>query len=131
MPYILENLYVLSVGAIIALTGIGFAYLYGRNTKQFSWREYTALLMGPSLAVLLHSYFIDIKILYLYVVSAVVGFLLEFLLGFLYHQTLNRKLWTYDTEAYAIWNGYTSLLTFPMWGIAGVVFWHLSKIVGL
>ena len=131
MPYILENIYVLSIGTGITLLGIGFAYLYGRNTQQFRWQEYLALLLGPHIAVVLQAHFIDIKIIYLYAVSAVVGFLLEFLLGFFYHQTLNKKLWVYDSEAYAIWNGYTSLLTFPMWGLAGVIFWHLGKIVGL
>jgi uncharacterized membrane protein len=115
---------------LIVIVGVYLAYLYGRNTKEFHWSEYIALLAALTLIVFLKAYLIDIKILYLYLLSAIVGFILEYSLGLAYHKTLNRKLWVYDSHAYSL-SGYTSWLTLPMWGIAGVIFWTVGKIVGL
>jgi len=114
----------------VALTFFGFylAYRYGRKTKRFKWSEYMALLIWPVLFVLAFAYFVDVKILSLFLVSCFVGFVLEYILGFAYHKTLNKKLWTYKRLSL---NGYTSLLSIPFWGVAGVVFWFLSKMVGL
>lgn len=52
----------------------------------------------------------------------------ELVVGFVYHKTLNRRLWQYNRLSVG---GYTSVLSIPMWGIAGVVFWALSKLLGL
>jgi hypothetical protein len=125
-----ELVHIFLIGVLVSVVGVYVAYLYGRNTLEFRWSEYSALLAAPTLVVLAQAYLLDIKILYLYVVSAVVGFVLEYSLGYTYHKVLNRKLWIYDSESYAVC-GYTSWLTLPMWGIAGVLFWNLSVFVGL
>src|SRR3989344_5915283 len=122
---------ILVLGAIfVAITLISFyiAYLYGRKTKRFRWREYIAIVIWPIVAVAGFAYFIDTKVLSLFVTSAVFGFVLEYILGLTYHKALNKRLWSYDRLSVG---GYTSLLTLPIWGIAGVVFWFLSKMVGL
>jgi uncharacterized membrane protein len=113
---------------VINLLGFYLAYLYGRKTKQFRRRGYIAIIILPIMSVIALAYFIDFKILYLFIASLFVGFGLEYLLGLTYHKTLNEKLWEYKRLSV---NGYSSLLSIPIWGIAGVIFWFISKLVGL
>jgi len=56
---------------------------------------------------------------------ALVGTFLEWLIGFFYHKIVGQKLWTY--HRYSL-SGYTSLLSIPLWGLAGALFWLLAKI---
>jgi uncharacterized membrane protein len=124
-----DKLIFLGVIFILAsLIGFYLAYLYGRKTKRFQWNEYLALLVVPTLFVIALAYYVDTRILSLFLVSAAVGFLLEYIIGLAYHKTLNRRLWTYQRLSVC---GYTSLLSIPIWGVAGVIFWFLSKMVGL
>jgi len=113
---------------IITFAGFYFAYLYGRHTKQFRWREYFAIIILPIIFVLLLSYMYGEKILVMFLVSAFVGFGLEYLIGLAYEKTLNKKLWVYNRMSVG---GYTSVLSIPLWGVAGVFFWFLSKMIGL
>lgn len=112
----------------ISLAGLYLAYLYGRKTKKFRWSEYIAIIIWPFLFVLTLVYYIDAKILILFIVSCFAGSILEYILGFAYHKTLNKKLWVYKHLSL---NGYTSLLSIPIWGMTGVIFWFLGKLVGL
>ena len=123
----IESLYpaFLLMGSVL---GIYLAYLYGRKTKRFLWREYFALLSAPILGSLGLAFFYGTKIIYFFLVCGLVGFILEYNIGKAYHKTLNRRLWTYGK--YSV-GGYTSPLTFPMWGICGIVFWMLSRSMGL
>ena len=111
-----------------SLLGFYLAYLYGRKTKQFRWIEYFALISAPVTACLSLSFFYGSAVLYFFAISCVVGFTLEYTIGLAYHKTLNRRLWTYGK--YNI-GGYSSLLTFPLWGVAGTVFWLVARSIGL
>ena len=82
----------------------------------------------PVICSLSLSYFFGSKIVLLFVKSAIIGIVLEYGLGIVYHKTLNRRLWSYDKFSLG---GYTSWLTIPMWGVAGVIFWLIGKTVGL
>jgi len=113
---------------LFSVSGMYGAYLFGKKTKNFRWSEYIALMAAPVIATLSLSYFYGKQIVYLFFVSAIAGFVLEYLLGLAYHKTLNKRLWTYDRLAI---DGYTSFLTFPMWGVAGISFWLISRFVGL
>src|SRR3989344_6794194 len=127
--FLMTNLHLLGVIFLgITLTGFYLAYLYGRKTKIFVWKEYIAILIWPTLLVLTLAYFIDKNIIILFLISSIIGFCLEYLLGLTYHKTLNKRLWRYDKFSV---KGYTSWLTLPIWGIAGVIFLFLSKIAGL
>ncbi len=129
--YLDESFMKFTIGSILFVTvGFYLAYRFGRNKTSFTWSAYIALLLPPTLVVLWYAYYVNIKVLVLYAVSAIVGFMAEYILGFTYHKVLNRKLWKYDTDAYAVAE-YTSWLTLPMWGIAGFVFWMVAKIAGL
>lgn len=114
----------------LVVLGTYLTYLYGQKKSGFGWQKYIALLFTPTAIMAVLAFVIGIKILYLYLVSALVGFGLEYFLGFTYEKVFHRKLWTYDATAYSI-GEHTSLLTLPMWGLAGVVFWSLGKILGL
>ncbi len=108
--------------------GFYIAYIYGRETKRFRWSEYIVMIMFPIICVLVMVYFYGIKILNLFVVSCFAGFFLEYIIGLAYHKTLNKRLWVYDRLSV---QGYTSLLSIPLWGIGGVTFWFISKMIGL
>jgi hypothetical protein len=127
----MENLILLGITcSIVTLVGFYLAYLYGRKTKQFRWSEYTAIIIWPLLSVLIFAYYVDTKILILFIISSFVGFISEYTLGLVYHRTLNRRLWYYD-DKFSVPGEYTSWLTIPLWGSAGIVFWFLGKIIGL
>lgn len=113
---------------LIILVGFYLAYLYGRKTKQFHWNEYIAIIILPVILIFALSYFVDARITVLFFVSCFLGFVFEYLTGLVYHKALNKKLWEYSRFNV---KGYTSFLTIPLWGIAGVAFWFLSKMVGL
>jgi len=112
----------------IVLMGFYLAYVYGHKTRKFRWSEYIAIIIWPVLCVILMAIFIDIKVLVMFLISSGIGFILEYILGFTYHRVLNKRLWKYKRLSVG---GYTSLLTIPIWGVAGVVFWLLSKMIGL
>lgn len=113
---------------LITLLGFYLAYLYGRKTKRFRWSEYIAIIILPIILVIVLAIIVDSRILSLFVVSCAVGFFLEYLVGLVYHKTLNRRLWEYKRLSI---NGYSSLLSIPIWGVAGCVFWFIGKMLGL
>ena len=113
---------------IISFIGFYLAYLYGRKTKRFKWSEYIAILIAPMLSILLFAYFINARIIILFLISSFAGSILEYGVGLTYEKTLNKKLWIY--QQFSI-DGYTSLLSIPIWGIAGVIFWFLGELIGM
>jgi len=125
----MNNINLLGTIFILAtLSGFYLAYLYGRKTKIFRWSEYIAIIIWPLLAVVGFAIFVDVKMLSLFFVSCAVGFLFEYLVGLVYHRTLNKRLWTYNRLSV---QGYTSLLSIPLWGVAGILFWLIGKMIGL
>lgn len=105
----------------VSLFGFFLAFLYGRKTKNFKISEYLAILVGrPLIGVCLLIYIYGIRILMLFLESSIVGFIFEYLFGAIYHKVLNKRLWNYYRFSL---NGYTSFLSLPLWGIAGIVFW--------
>lgn len=127
----MEILTFLSIPHISLFAGILaclVAYWYGKGVKKFRWSEYIALVLAALVPVGLQLPLYGWPLVQLFVVSMVAGFLAEYLFGLLYHQTLNKRLWTYSK--YTL-NGYTSYLTIPFWGAAGVFFFVLAKTIGL
>lgn len=86
------------------------------------------MIIVPFLFVIYLIIFVNIKILYLFIYSAIIGFIAEGFVGFVYDKVLNKRLWTYNRFHI---KGYTSFLSIPLWGIAGVAFWFISKLAGL
>lgn len=112
----------------LSLVGFYLAYLYGRKTKKFRWSEYLAIIILPLACISFLSYLEGFKILILFILSCFVGFALEYIVGLTYHKTLNERLWKYNRFGFG---GYTSFLSLPLWGIAGIVFYFLGKMIGL
>ncbi|MDP2930301.1 MAG: hypothetical protein Q8N56_01685 [bacterium] len=111
----------------VSVIGFFLAYLYGRKTTDFRWGEYLAIIAAPILFIVFMAIYFDKKILSVFVASAIVGFILEGIVGFVYEKVIGKRLWTYN---YLSVRGHTSILSIPIWGIAGVVFWFVSKLVG-
>lgn len=65
-----------------------------------------------------------LSVLQVYLVFALVGTFLEWIIGFMYRQIVGEKLWSYHRYAIA---EYTSFLSIPIWGLAGVLFWVLAQ----
>lgn len=124
----LHTLFLGLIFAALGLFGLLAAYLYGRTTKVFKWREYLAMLILPLLFIVYLVFYVDRFLLLMFFASALIGFIAEGIVGLAYHQILGKRLWTYGRLSV---NGYTSLLSIPLWGIAGIVFWFVSKLVGL
>ncbi|OGZ10521.1 MAG: hypothetical protein A3D67_03180 [Candidatus Lloydbacteria bacterium RIFCSPHIGHO2_02_FULL_51_22] len=112
----------------VSLCGFYCAYLYGHKTKKFIWKEYVILLAAPVLSIIGMAYFLNPRIGTLFIAGSALGFFLEYAIGFAYHKTLNERLWTYNRMSIG---GYTSVLSIPIWGVGAVIFWFLSKAVGL
>lgn len=96
------------------------------KTYHFNTGRYIYYLITPVTALTFA--FIattSIKLLYVFFVFSLLGTFLEWLAGFAYHMIVGQKLWTY--HRYSI-GGYTSLLSMPLWGIGGVLFWLLVQI---
>ena len=112
----------------ICLIGFYLAYLYGRKTKKFRWSEYVAIMIWPLLSVAGLAFYTGWKVINLFIISMIIGTCFEYLFGLVYEKTLNKKLWEYN---YLSIHGYTSLLSIPLWGVAGIIFWSLGKMIGL
>lgn len=107
------------------LIGLFLAYLYGRHTKNFLWREYFAILAFPLLGIIglvLKLGWVPLKI---FVAASLIGPILEWLVGFFYHKTMGSHLWLY--ERYPLPGRYTSWLTLPIWGMGLLLFWLILK----
>lgn len=68
------------------------------------------------------------KLFLVFLYSAILGTLLEFLLGKFIYSIFGVKIWTYKHGALG---RYTSIYSFPYWGAAGIVFATIGKLVGL
>lgn len=95
------------------------------ETNNHSLRRYIFLLVFPMLAVIIEVVREGLIPLKVFLVFSLVGTFLEWLIGFSYHQVVGQRLWTY--HKFSI-KGYTSLLSVPLWGMGGVLFWLPAKV---
>src|SRR3989304_2691959 len=104
------------------LTGKGF------RDYHFSFVRYLFVLLPPLVATI---YLVLVgneegTLLKLFLIFAIIGTLLEGLVGFVYQMTVGHRLWSY--HRYAI-GGYTSLLAIPYWGFVGVLAYALINLI--
>lgn len=123
-----KDIYLGFIFLLVNLIGFYLAYLYGHKTKNFRWSEYFAIIIWPVVCIFALAYIYGPQVLSLFIFSSFLGFFFEYIIGLTYEKTLNKRLWEYKKFSVG---GHTSLLSIPMWGIAGVIFWFLSKMVGL
>jgi uncharacterized membrane protein len=111
---------------LVSLLGFYFAYLYGHRAKTFKFRVFLAFLGAPIICCIYLISIYGFKLIIFFVSSAIVGSILEYIVGFVYHQIFHKRLWVYSN--YNL-HGYVSYLGIPIWGTAGMVFWLLGKIL--
>lgn len=101
-------------------------YITKKHFKKyhFSAGRYIFLLLFPLAATLFLASRVGFKLINVFIAFAIVGPLIEWLIGFSYEMVVGHKLWSY--YRYNI-NSYTSFLAIPLWGLAGVLFWLLAQ----
>jgi hypothetical protein len=99
----------------------------GKKLKKnyFSWSKYFFMLIPISIAIALYTFKFGSSITKVFMIFSIIGTCFEWAIGFLYHQIMGQRLWTYHN--YSI-QGYSSFLTIPLWGTAGVLFWLLAQV---
>ena len=90
-----------------------------------TWLKYLVLMIFPWFAVVMVFRQLGLIVFNVYFAFSFLGAFFEWLIGFSYHQIVGERLWTY--HKYSI-NGYTSWLSLPLWGLAGVLFWLFALV---
>ena len=117
------------VGFVLEVLSVKlFYYITKEHYKihHFTFGKYFLLLLFPLLAILFASFVEGLTILKVFVFFAIIGDVMEFLIGWAYDKVVGQRLWTY--HKYSIFR-YTSFLSLPLWGILGIVFWLLANAV--
>lgn len=98
----------------------------GKNGKMnvFSYSKYLLMLIPPFLGLVILTAKVGPDPLKMFLISVVIGPILEWFIGYFYHLFSGERLWTYHKLSIS---GYTSWLSLPFWGNAGVLFWLLAK----
>ena len=94
--------------------------------KHFTFIRYLFLILFPVIGVLVSTFIEGITALKMFLLFSLLGPIFEWCIGYSYRAIVGQKLWTYNR--YSI-SGYTSVLTLPLWGFAGILFYYLAKIV--
>jgi uncharacterized membrane protein len=120
---------------LIAIGGllleVAFKKIYYQLTDNhykihhFSAGKYIFFLTLPLLATALLGVWYGRSIIVVFMTFALVGTFLEWLIGWSYYQIVGEQLWSY--HRYSI-GPYTSLLSMPLWGVGGGLFWLLAHI---
>lgn len=113
---------------LINLIGAFIAVWYGRRTEGRRWSEYFVMILWPILGTIVLSYYEGWQILLFFLVCMIIGFILEIRLNQNFEKILGEKFYIYKKITY---KGYSSLLSLPFWGAAGIVFLIIAKILRL
>jgi len=109
------------------VVGFWLAYQYGKDTTQFKWSEYFATLIVPYIGLGILVWYEGRWILGYYVATCFAGNIAEHVGGWAVHKILGHRLWTYHRLTMG---GYTSALSWPYWGMIGIVFLGIYKLFG-
>lgn len=119
----------LVIGGVLleVLISQGYYVLTKKHYKKYHYSlgRYLFLLLFPLLATTYILTTTGVKLLNIFLVFALIGTFLEWMVGFSFHMVVGHRLWTY--YRYNI-TTYTSLLSIPLWGLAGVLFWLLARV---
>lgn len=121
---------ILTIGGLIIESVFSqFHYLiYKKHFKSyhFKFSRYLFYLLFPMVAIFFSFIYTDLTLIYIFFIFSLVGTALEWLAGFAYHMVVGQRLWTYHRFSIG---GYTSFLSIPLWGLGGVFFWLLQKVI--
>ena len=108
-----------------------FSKLYYKLTNNpykihhYSFSKYLYFLILPILIIIYFIHGSNLNFIAVFLGFSLFGTLAEWIIGFFYHKIVGQRLWTY--HRYAIFN-YTSFLSIPLWGLAGLIFYLFIQI---
>lgn len=94
---------------------------------HFFFSRFIFLAIAPLMAVFFISTKTTMPLIQIFIVFSIFGTFLEWFIGFSFDRIMGSKLWTYHFMPIGIRSKYTSFLSIPIWGAAGVLFWLLVK----
>ena len=95
------------------------------KTHHYSLGKYIYFLILPIVILVVFLKESQINAVTVFVSFSILGTLAEWLIGFFYHRVVGQRLWTY--HKYSI-TKYTSFLSLPLWGLAGLIFYLFIQI---
>ncbi|MBN1162387.1 hypothetical protein JXA34_01430 [Patescibacteria group bacterium] len=110
---------------------IWFRKLYFSITKthykshEFTFGKYIYFLILPIIVIIYSVSEFEFNYLGVFLSFMFLGTLAEWLIGFFYHKLMGHRLWTYNKFSIT---KYTSFLSMPLWGLAGLIFWLFMRI---
>lgn len=122
----------ITIGIGGSLLGALFSDLHYKFSKNhfkenhFKIGKYFFFLFFPIVASVIMMFLSGIRIVYVFLVFSVIGTFCEWLIGFVYHKVIGQRLWTY--HRYSI-TKYTSILSIPLWGFAGILLYLLVNVL--
>lgn len=123
------SLYAFLVVSGVLVEGI-FSKLYLHIThthlrkNHFLFGRYLFLILFPLTTTFFMMYLQGSSVFKIFLIFGLIGPLFEWLVGFSYYQIMGARLWTYKILTI---DGHSSLLTIPLWGMAGVLFYLISQ----
>ena len=119
----------LAIGGVV-FEGI-FSLLYNKHTKNkykkhFKFARYLFLLLFPMFGTLVSFFIAGFSAIKIFILFSFMGPALEWCIGYSYQAIVGQKLWTY--HRYSI-TGNTSLLAIPFWGLAGLLFYYIARMI--
>lgn len=94
------------------------------HTNKFVFARYLYLLTLPLIGTFYMIYIKGTELFNIFLFFIIVGPIFEWLVGFSYYRIVGSRLWTYHKYTF---QGHSSLLASPMWGMAGVLFYLISQ----
>ena len=89
--------------------------------------RYVISLMLPFILLFIIYIHLGYSVLNVFLASAILGTFAEWFAGWWFYKIMGIRLWTY--HKYAI-TKYTSFLSIPLWGIAGILLMLIVKLFG-
>jgi len=124
---------------IIALTGLALEFfvfsildkVVGKPMKthhKYSLGKNVSIMSVPIIAVIFLLLYEHYNYVQLFIMSAIIGTVAEYVFGRFVHHVEGKRAWTYH---YGVLGGYTSYFSIPYWGGAGMLFVLIARFIGL
>ena len=92
---------------------------------HFTISKYLLSIIFPFLSIFIIYLGLGSSVLYIFLASAALGAIAEWVIGWWFNKVMGVRLWTY--HKYSI-GAYTSFLSIPLWGVVGVLLFLVVKL---
>lgn len=116
------------IGFLIESIILKLYYLLQGNhhkTHHYSLSKYFYFLLMPFGITVYYLKDLGTNVINIVIWFAIYMTLAEWIIGFAYHKIVGTRLWTYHRAAIT---SYTSFLSIPLWGLAGLIFYLFMQI---